>query len=158
MVDLSRWPLFSLLTSEELGIIRQACVFGTTANEAIYFTHSNEVFVLGLNCSGCLGTGDSLSYIVPKKVDFLRGKRVVGVSYGSGPHVLLATEDGQLYAWGHNGYSQLGNGNTNQGLSPVLVTANLTNKQILQVSCGSHHSMALTHDGEVSLIRVSFYT
>ncbi|XP_055018993.1 LOW QUALITY PROTEIN: RCC1 and BTB domain-containing protein 1-like [Boleophthalmus pectinirostris] len=149
MVDLSRWPLFSLLSPEELGSIRQACVFGTTANEAIYVTHSNEVFVIGLNSSGCLGTGDSLSSIVPKKVDFLRGKRVVSLSYGSGPHVLLATEDGQLYAWGHNGYSQLGNGNTNQGLSPVLVTANLTNKRIVQVSCGSHHSLALAHDGEV---------
>uniref|UniRef100_A0A8C6UJ48 Regulator of chromosome condensation (RCC1) and BTB (POZ) domain containing protein 1 n=1 Tax=Neogobius melanostomus TaxID=47308 RepID=A0A8C6UJ48_9GOBI len=149
MVDLSRWPLFSLLAPEELAVIRQACVFGTSANEAIYITHSNEVFVMGLNCSGCLGTGDSLSTIVPKKVDFLRGKKAVSLSYGSGPHVLLATDDGQLYTWGHNGYSQLGNGSTNQGLSPVLVTANLTNKRVTQVCSGSHHSLALTHDGEV---------
>uniref|UniRef100_A0A8C6UBI5 Regulator of chromosome condensation (RCC1) and BTB (POZ) domain containing protein 1 n=1 Tax=Neogobius melanostomus TaxID=47308 RepID=A0A8C6UBI5_9GOBI len=148
MVDLSRWPLFSLLAPEELAVIRQACVFGTSANEAIYITHSNEVFVMGLNCSGCLGTGDSLSTIVPKKVDFLRGKKAVSLSYGSGPHVLLAT-DGELYTWGHNGYSQLGNGSTNQGLSPVLVTANLTNKRVTQVCSGSHHSLALTHDGEV---------
>lgn len=149
MVDLSRWPLFSLLGPEELAVIRQACVFGTCGSEAIYVTHSNEVFVMGLNCSGCLGTGDSLATIVPKKVDFLRGKKVVSLSYGTGPHVLLATDDGQLYAWGHNSYSQLGNGSTNQGLSPVLITANLTNKRITQVSCGSHHSLALTHDGEV---------
>uniref|UniRef100_A0AAQ5Y0Q0 BTB domain-containing protein n=1 Tax=Amphiprion ocellaris TaxID=80972 RepID=A0AAQ5Y0Q0_AMPOC len=149
MVDVSKWPLFSLLSSEELAAIRQACVFGTSANEAIYITHANEVFVFGLNCSSCLGTGDSLSTIVPKKLDFLQGKKVVSLSYGSGPHVLLATDDGQLFAWGHNGYSQLGNGMTNQGLSPLLITSNLQNKKVKEVACGSHHSMALTHDGEV---------
>ncbi|XP_065807795.1 RCC1 and BTB domain-containing protein 1 isoform X2 [Labrus bergylta] len=149
MVDVSKWPLFSLLNHEELSTIRQACVFGIYANEAIYITHANEVFVVGFNSSSCLGTGDSLSTVVPKKLDFLRGKKVVSLSYGSGPHVLLATEDGQLFVWGHNGYSQLGNGTANQGLSPVLVTSNLQNKKVKEVSCGSHHSMALTHDGEV---------
>jgi len=48
--------------------------------------------VIGLNCSNCLGTGDSLSTIVPKTLDVLRGKKVASFSYGSGPHVLLATE------------------------------------------------------------------
>jgi len=62
----------------------------------------------------------------------------------------LLTE-GELYAWGHNGYSQLGNGTTNQGVSPVLVSANLQNKKVTEVACGSHHSLALTHEGEVSL-------
>lgn len=57
-----------------------------------------------------------------------------------------------MFAWGHNGYSQVGNGTTNQGLSPVLVTANLQNKKVREVACGSHHSMALTHDGEVGAL------
>lgn len=61
----------------------------------------------------------------------------------------FAFADGQLYAWGHNGYSQLGNGTTNQGVSPVLVSTNLQNKRVIEVACGSHHSVALTHDGEV---------
>lgn len=42
-MDVSKWPLFSLLSSEELATVRQACVFGTSANEAIYITHANEV-------------------------------------------------------------------------------------------------------------------
>uniref|UniRef100_A0A674DWX4 Regulator of chromosome condensation (RCC1) and BTB (POZ) domain containing protein 1 n=1 Tax=Salmo trutta TaxID=8032 RepID=A0A674DWX4_SALTR len=149
MVDVGKWPLFTLLGAQEVSRIRQACVFGTSANEAIYITQDDEVFVFGLNCSNCLGTGDSQSTMVPKKLDFLRGKKVVSLSYGSGPHVLLATEGGELFAWGHNGYSQLGNGTTNQGVSPILVSTNLQNKKITQVACGSHHSLALTHDGEV---------
>lgn len=52
----------------------------------------SQVFAFGLNCSGCLGTGDSCSTIVPKKLDFLQGKKVISLSYGSGPHVLLAAE------------------------------------------------------------------
>ncbi|KAJ0070220.1 hypothetical protein NL108_002540, partial [Boleophthalmus pectinirostris] len=130
------------------------------------------VFVFGLNCGNCLGTGDSLSTIVPKKLDFLSDRKVTSFSYGSGPHVLLATEgkdthvviqtncvitcesmfvfvDGELFAWGHNGYSQLGNGTTNQGVSPIVVSANLLNKKVTEVACGSHHSMALTDSGEV---------
>uniref|UniRef100_A0A8C2EIZ1 Regulator of chromosome condensation (RCC1) and BTB (POZ) domain containing protein 1 n=1 Tax=Cyprinus carpio TaxID=7962 RepID=A0A8C2EIZ1_CYPCA len=149
MVDVSKWPLFTLLSAQELASIRQACIFGASANEAIYITHDDEVYVLGLNCSNCLGTGDSQSTIVAKKLDCLTGKKLVSLSYGSGPHVLLATEEGELYAWGHNGYSQLGNGTTNQGVSPILVTTNLQNKKVTEVACGSHHSLALTHEGEV---------
>lgn len=52
----------------------------------------SQVFVFGFNCSSCLGTGDSLNTITPKKLDFLQGKKVISLSYGSGPHVLLATE------------------------------------------------------------------
>ncbi|XP_056457919.1 RCC1 and BTB domain-containing protein 1 isoform X1 [Gadus chalcogrammus] len=149
MVDVSKWPLFSLLSAKETAAVRQACVFGNSANEALYVTHSNEFAVIGLNCSNCLGTGDSLSTIAPRALDALRGKKVASFSYGSGPHVLLATESGELYAWGHNGYSQLGNGTTNQCASPALVTTNLQGKRFKEVACGSHHSLALTTDGEV---------
>lgn len=43
MVDLSKWPVFFLLTPEELASVRQACVFGVAANEAIYVTADDEV-------------------------------------------------------------------------------------------------------------------
>ena len=64
--------------------------------------------------------------------------------------------DGVVYAWGHNGYSQLGNGTTNQGLAPIQVCTNLLIKQVVEVACGSHHSMALAADGEVSALLLCF--
>ncbi|XP_049608712.1 RCC1 and BTB domain-containing protein 1 [Syngnathus scovelli] len=149
MLDFSKWPLLLLLSTEELATIQQACVFGASANEAIYITNDNKVFVFGLNCSSCLGTGDGLSTIVPKQLSCLEGKKVVSLSYGSGPHILLATEDGKLFACGHNGFCQLGVGTANHELSQVLVTANIQNKKVKEVACGAHHSMALTQDGEV---------
>lgn len=149
MLDVGKWPVFALLPPEELRLIRQACVFGSAANEAIYVTVNDEVFALGTNCSGCLGLGDLQSTIEPRRIDVLCGKKIVSLSYGTGPHVVIATADGEVFAWGHNGYSQLGNGTTNHGLTPALVSTNLLSKRVTEVACGSHHTIALTTDGEV---------
>ncbi|XP_037101637.1 RCC1 and BTB domain-containing protein 1-like [Syngnathus acus] len=130
MLNFSKWPLLLLLSTEELATIQQ-------------------VFVFGLNCSSCLGTGDGLSTIVPKQLRCLEGKKVVSLSYGSGPHILLATEDGKLFACGHNGFYQLGVGTARYELSKVLVTVDVQNKKVKEVACGAHHSMVLTQDGEV---------
>uniref|UniRef100_A0A8K9UPB9 RCC1 and BTB domain containing protein 2 n=1 Tax=Oncorhynchus mykiss TaxID=8022 RepID=A0A8K9UPB9_ONCMY len=149
MLDVGKWPVFALLPPEELRLIRQACVFGSAANEALYVTVNDEVFALGTNCSGCLGLGDLQSTIEPRRIDVLCGKKIVSLSYGTGPHVVIATADGEVFAWGHNGYSQLGNGTTNHGLTPAQVSTNLLNKRVTEVACGSHHTIALTTDGEV---------
>uniref|UniRef100_A0A3P9PHI8 RCC1 and BTB domain containing protein 2 n=2 Tax=Poecilia reticulata TaxID=8081 RepID=A0A3P9PHI8_POERE len=149
MLDVGKWPVFALLPPEELRLIRQACVFGSAANEALYVTVNDEVFALGTNCSGCLGLGDLQSTIEPRRIDILCGKKIVSLSYGTGPHVVIATADGEVFAWGHNGYSQLGNGTTNHGLTPALVSTNLISKRVTEVACGSHHTIALTSDGEV---------
>lgn len=62
---------------------------------------------------------------------------------------ICSSIDGEVFAWGHNGYSQLGNGTTNHGLTPALVSTNLLGKRVTEVACGSHHTIALTADGEV---------
>ena len=59
------------------------------------------------------------------------------------------TEAGELYSWGHNGYCQLGNGSTNQGLTPALIQNSLLGRKVVQVACGSHHSLCLTADGDI---------
>ena len=58
---------------------------------------------------------------------------------------------GEVYSWGHNGYCQLGNGGSTQGVLPTLVCTNLQGKRVSKVACGSHHSLALTLEGEVSI-------
>ncbi|XP_077014348.1 RCC1 and BTB domain-containing protein 2 isoform X2 [Tamandua tetradactyla] len=149
MLDVGKWPIFSLCSEEELQLIRQACVFGSAGNEVIYTTVNDEIFVLGTNCSGCLGLGDIQSAIEPRRLDCLNGKKVACLSYGSGPHIVLATTEGDVFTWGHNAYSQLGNGTTNHGLVPSHISTNLSNKHVVEVACGSYHSLVLTSDGEV---------
>ncbi len=50
---------------------------------------------------------------------------------------------------GHNGYCQLGNGSTNQGLTPSLVGGALAGRVVMEVACGSHHSVCLTDTGDI---------
>lgn len=76
-------------------------------------------------------------------------------------HVLKACcisflfSEGEVFTWGHNAYSQLGNGTTNHGLIPCHISTNLSNKQVTEVACGSYHSLVLTSDGEVRIVSIN---
>lgn len=45
MLDVGKWPIFSLCSQEELKLIHQACVFGSAGNEVLYVTENDEVIV-----------------------------------------------------------------------------------------------------------------
>lgn len=42
-MDVGKWPIFTLLSPQEIASIRKACVFGTSASEALYVTDNDEV-------------------------------------------------------------------------------------------------------------------
>lgn len=50
MLDVGKWPIFSLCSQEELKLIRQACVFGSAGNEVLYVTENDEVIVQECVC------------------------------------------------------------------------------------------------------------
>ncbi|ESO96017.1 hypothetical protein LOTGIDRAFT_214601 [Lottia gigantea] len=153
--DLQLWPIFSILDQETLNSIDKVCVFGSSGNEAIFITKGDDVYAIGSNCSSCLGLGDTHSSFEPRKIEVLCKKKIIDIAFGSGPHVLAVSGLGEVYSWGHNGYCQLGNGGSSQGLIPVLVTSSLQSKRVVQVACGSHHSMARTQDGDVKKFPLS---
>ena len=95
------------------------------------------------------GVADGRSGLQPRKIEGLCKKEACQFAFGSGPHVLALTSKGKMFSWGHNGYCQLGLGSTNQGIHPAPVTAGLGESRIVQVACGSHHSLALSSEGEV---------
>jgi alpha-tubulin suppressor-like RCC1 family protein len=77
----------------------------------------------------------------------LENEIIVDVKCGFG-HSLAKTKDGKLYAWGYNVNGQIGNGSGNVfQKEPILI--NGFKDQIIKISCGFHHSMALTKDGNV---------
>jgi len=67
------------------------CVVSWYGCHVISGVWSLQVFALGTNCSGCLGLGDLQSTIEPRRIDVLCGKKIVSLSYGTGPHVVLTT-------------------------------------------------------------------
>uniref|UniRef100_A0A8C4MHU4 Uncharacterized protein n=1 Tax=Equus asinus asinus TaxID=83772 RepID=A0A8C4MHU4_EQUAS len=49
LVDVGKWPIFTPLSPQEIAAIGKACVFGTSANEALYVTDNDEVSLFGLS-------------------------------------------------------------------------------------------------------------
>ena len=126
-----------------------------------------KVYAWGDNFNGQLGDGNLEEYYyygyveirgidssVPVEVDtsgVLEGKNIVQVSAG-GFHSLALDEDGKVYSWGYNGSGELGDGTDNISNVPVEVVdgnVDFTSKNIVQVSAGISHSLALDSDGKV---------
>uniref|UniRef100_A0A1I7XCX1 BTB domain-containing protein n=1 Tax=Heterorhabditis bacteriophora TaxID=37862 RepID=A0A1I7XCX1_HETBA len=138
MSDIRRWTLLSLLGPEFIDNLQSSAVFGSSGSEALLITKDDHIY--GAPKHGSLD---------PSKVEYLSGRRIRQIAFGSGPHVLGLSEDGQVYSWGHNAFGQLGLGHTLQGTSPMLVQGSLLGERVVQVACGGHHSAAITDRGEV---------
>ncbi|XP_039252770.1 RCC1 and BTB domain-containing protein 1-like isoform X2 [Styela clava] len=164
--DLTLWPVLNLVEPELRSKVKLVYIFSQAAAEVIFTTTDDKVYGMGTNTSGCLGVGDTQSSLAPRRIELLEGKKLIDIAAGAGPHVLVLTHDhdvyiwgenslsqlgngeGEVYSWGHNSYMQLGNGGSTPGLTPTMLARNLSRK-VVGIACGSHHSMVLTDDGEV---------
>ena len=99
----------------------QGAIAAAQANGAtvIFQTSSGEMYGSGRNNAGQLGQGDTSD-----RSSFTR----IGASLGtisffgsSGATTLFSTTDGKLYGCGSNGYGQIGDGSTNNVLSPKRI-------------------------------------
>lgn len=125
---------FDLANSVGGGFLTSQIPF-TDAGEAVfrYYTFQNGTIVLsttgnvystGANASGILGVGDTTDRSIFTKVAI---SNVASLSVADGDttnvvHCLAVTTAGALYAWGHNGQGQLGDGTTTNRNSPVLIS------------------------------------
>lgn len=62
-------------------------------------TGEGEVYSFGRNVSGQLGLGTTADSLVPRRVEALAGKKVVGVACGA-EHSVGVTGEGEVFAWG----------------------------------------------------------
>jgi alpha-tubulin suppressor-like RCC1 family protein len=123
---------------------------------AMALSMDGDVFTWGNGQAGQLGIGpmptinfrsglpDSTYYLpFPSRVRGLTGVTAIA----AGPKYSLAlTKDGTIYGWGENRYGQLGDGTSNNRLTPVLVRG-VSNA--IAVAAGSAFSAALLGDGTV---------
>jgi len=105
---------------------------------SVAFNTDGNLFAWGSNTYGQLGNGDTggNSQLSPIPIAFTN---VFGVSAG-GTHTLACQIDGSVWAWGNNGFGQLGDNTTDIRFSPVQVL-NVTG--ITAVAAGGSHSLAL---------------
>jgi len=98
----------------------------------------------GANSNGQLGTGSSDYYSgVPVAASGISG--ITKIAAGA-EHILALKDDGTVWAWGWNGFGQLGDGTTENKATAVQVS---TLTEVSAIAAGFGHSMALKNDGTV---------
>jgi alpha-tubulin suppressor-like RCC1 family protein len=70
----------------------------------------------------------------------------VSVSAGT-DHTVAINADGTVWAWGNNGFGQLGDGTTTQKTSPVRIAG--AGSDVANIAAGSGHTLAIKHSGEL---------
>ncbi|KAI8534379.1 hypothetical protein RHMOL_Rhmol10G0085200 [Rhododendron molle] len=102
----------------------------------------------GNNEYGQLGTGDTQPRSQPIPVQGLSGLTLVDIAAG-GWHSTALTDDGEVYGWGRGEHGRLGFGDDKSSKMVPQRVQLLVEEEIIQVSCGGTHSVALTRDGHM---------
>ncbi|KMQ90700.1 rcc1 and btb domain-containing protein 1 [Lasius niger] len=147
--DFRHWPILSLLNPEFTMQIRMVMVYGNWGSRTLIVTRDKNVYTLDYNKDNHLQTGNTHVGFYPKKIEELCGKNIKTFARNSN-YVLALTEEGEVYSWNFvdERESFLGLRIPVQLTRPTRV-AGLSEKCVVDIACGSHHSLALTSDGEV---------
>jgi alpha-tubulin suppressor-like RCC1 family protein len=119
-------------------------VLGLTATGLVYAWGGNNRGQLGLDPSAPPGAYNPRQ---PTLITMPKGVRFAHLA-ASRYHCLGLSTDGSVYAWGSNGYGELGRGTADQLThfmpEPVQLPAGT---RILEVAAGAYHALALAADG-----------
>ncbi|KAI4330103.1 hypothetical protein MLD38_028410 [Melastoma candidum] len=108
---------------------------------------SGTLYTFGWSKYGQLGHGDFEDHLIPHKLEALQGSIISQVS-GGWRHTMALTADGKLYGWGWNKFGQVGVGDNIDHCAPVQVKFP-NDQNIIQVSCGWRHTLAITEQHDV---------
>ena len=92
------------------------------------------------NSSGERGDGGDSQRLAPA----LAGAGTASSAASGSFHNVVIKGDGTLWAWGYNGYGQLGDGTYNLGHTPAQIGASTS---WARVACGLNHTTAIKSDG-----------
>nr|XP_033815100.1 probable E3 ubiquitin-protein ligase HERC3 isoform X3 [Geotrypetes seraphini] len=114
-------------------------------NHSAFLLEDGELYTCGLNSKWQLGHDQE--GLEPVLVEALSEEHIVHVACGES-HSLALNDKGQLFSWGiENG--QLGLTTTEDSIAVPRLIKKLNRQRVLQVSCGSWHSLALSKDGQL---------
>ena len=108
---------------------------------------NGALYAWGLGTDGQLGNGTTTTSSTPVQVSLPLGVVPVAVAAGD-DHSLALGSNGTLYAWGYNGYGQLGNGTKTNEDTPVTVIFP-SGVTATAIGAGENFSLALGSDGNV---------
>jgi alpha-tubulin suppressor-like RCC1 family protein len=128
---------------------KQIVKFTNGFSHVLALKSDGKIFGWGLNDLGQLGNGYMNAICnKPKVNEFLMDEFIVDMSCGA-YHSIVLTQNKELFVWGYNCFGQTGNGSEElYQLTPIKLNA-FNNEKVIEISCGFHHSMALTDCGHV---------
>lgn len=113
---------------------------------SVALTEAGEVYTWGVGREYALGHGNRDSLKTPTKVKALQDVKITQIA--AGRNFVIALDGlGNVYSWGSNDYGQLGLGQNERFKSSPEKLRLL--HDIVQLSCGDFHVLALNKNGEV---------
>lgn len=115
-------------------------------------TSDGQVFAWGDNRHGQLGIDSTLSFVAQpisaSRYTALTGHNVTRIAAGE-HHSVALTSAGDVYAWGYNGYGQVGDGTRNDARSPVRIGTDLPlgSSVATRIAAGAYHTVAVISSG-----------
>ena len=129
-------------------IIDSFCVFDDTdGKNCIYVTKNSKVFAFGSNYLGILGIGDIGSIEEPVLIKEICGQNISKFYTGNG-FMFAQNNSNGIFCWGCNKQGQLGLGYESDYSKPTKNNF-LSGLDIIDISCGQNHTLALTRNGDV---------
>ncbi|KAG7400056.1 hypothetical protein PHYBOEH_007124 [Phytophthora boehmeriae] len=126
-------------------VVDVACSYFHTA----IIMDDGELYSCGCNDFGQLGSGDHNGRLIPHPVGYFFRRPVLAVACGQ-HYTVASLQEGGAVAFGKNDHGQLGISNTSEPvLEPTRLAPPLDRAVVLQLSCGYHHTAAVTEDGAV---------
>jgi alpha-tubulin suppressor-like RCC1 family protein len=108
-----------------------------------------NLYTWGDNTYGQLGIGNTTQQNISVKVSLLSGVTSWVAAAAGSNHSLAIGSDGNLYAWGYNGFGQLGIGNTAQQNIPAMVPLPSGVTSWTAMAGGWNHSLAIGSNGNL---------
>jgi alpha-tubulin suppressor-like RCC1 family protein len=114
----------------------------------ILVTNDDEVFCFGSNTYGVLGFGHQKEIKELSINEYLSNKQIIDFK-NSLFHTIARTIDGKLYCFGCNEWGLLGIGIEDKEIYSPQLNEYLLNENIIDICCGSSHTLALTSNNGV---------
>ncbi|XP_053991691.1 uncharacterized protein LOC128883402 isoform X2 [Hylaeus volcanicus] len=110
-------------------------------------TNDGRCYSWGHPGNGRLGLGHLRSVIVPTLIEASCDREIVFVSAGEA-HSASIDKVGIVYTWGAGSYGRLGHGDDTDMHIPRKIES-FGGQSIVQVACGTFHTMAVSRDGKL---------
>ena len=129
-------------------------IFSTILSDNLYYkkyTQSNILVSFGNNTHCETGHKGYKFLSLPRILYHLKNKEIISVKSGW-EHSIAQDKEKMLYSWGNNSCCQCGfesNENTNGNILFPKNISQLNDKNIIEISCGNEHTLALSSKGEV---------